>query len=226
MPKVSDEYLRKKKEEIIDAAYRVCVNKPVTSVEMKDVIKETGFSHGAIYRYYSDLDEILHDLVIRINSESRFDDRLDEVFKDAGTKSWESVVHEVFGLLASHIRNLGPDILKLSIYSDVLAMSDPERAANIAGKLGSDEQSPMVYFISVLTGFLSGVVKKKKFKPVKTIDEIMQFIIVSYNGIQTGCVLSGCFDHEDLNGKYEPEKMFSCLADTVILMIGGKTDVL
>ena len=65
MPKVSDEYFEQKRKEIVDAAYRVCMKKPITSVEMKDIIAETGFSHGVIYRYYSELDEVLQDLMIR-----------------------------------------------------------------------------------------------------------------------------------------------------------------
>ena len=67
MPRVSEEYYENKKKEIIDAALRVCARKPVTSVVMNDVIAETGFSHGVVYRYYKDLDEIFRDLVIRIN---------------------------------------------------------------------------------------------------------------------------------------------------------------
>ena len=55
MPKVSEEYYKQKRREIIDAAYRVCARKPITSIDMKDIIAETGFSHGVIYRYYKDL---------------------------------------------------------------------------------------------------------------------------------------------------------------------------
>ena len=73
MPRVSEEYFENKRKEILDAAYRVCVRKPITSVVMKDIIDETGFSHGVIYKYYKDLDEVLTDLVIRINSENRID---------------------------------------------------------------------------------------------------------------------------------------------------------
>ena len=40
MPRVTDEYYEKKRREIIDAAYRVCVRKPITSVDMKDIIAE------------------------------------------------------------------------------------------------------------------------------------------------------------------------------------------
>ena len=43
MPKVSDEYFENKKNEIVDAAFRVCSKKPITSVVMKDIIDETGF---------------------------------------------------------------------------------------------------------------------------------------------------------------------------------------
>ena len=67
MPKVSDEYIANKRKEIVDAAFRVCTKKPINSVEMKDIIEEAGFSHGVIYRYYKDLDEVLTDLVITIN---------------------------------------------------------------------------------------------------------------------------------------------------------------
>ena len=83
MPKVSEEYYKNKRREIVDAAYRVCTRKPITSVEMKDIIEETGFSHGVIYRYYKDLDEVLKDLVITINSENKIDDRLDEILAKA-----------------------------------------------------------------------------------------------------------------------------------------------
>ena len=40
MPRVSADYYENKKKEIIEAMYRVCAKKPVTSVVMKDVIEE------------------------------------------------------------------------------------------------------------------------------------------------------------------------------------------
>ena len=107
MPKVSEEYYEKKRREIIDAAYRVCARKPITSVEMKDIIAETGFSHGVIYRYYKDLDEIFKDLVITINSENRIDDRLDDDHIRNIIKSGKRV--ERFDLYAR--LELGRDVL-------------------------------------------------------------------------------------------------------------------
>ena len=46
-----------------------------------------------------------------------------------------------------------------------------------------------------------------------SVGEILQFIIASYHGIQTGYVLANCYDAEQLRGQYDPGQMFSCLAD-------------
>jgi AcrR family transcriptional regulator len=221
MPRVSEEYFENKRKEILDAAYRVCVRKPLTSVVMKDIIDETGFSHGVIYKYYKDLDEVLTDLVIRINSENRIDEDLNAILDREGTKNWETAVRCVCDLLADSMKRVGRDMMKLSLYCDHLAMSDPERVNRIAVNLGKDGQSPLVYLVVSMDKYLRDVIKKEKLHPVKSVDEILQFIMVSFQGIQSGYVLSACFDEEQVNGKYLPEEMFSCLAESVILMIKG-----
>ena len=222
MPKVSEEYYEKKRKEIIDAAYHVCVRKPITSVEMKDIIAETGFSHGVIYRYYKDLDEVLKDLVITINANNKIDDRLDEIIAKAKPEKWEKTIKAICRMLADYMKEVGTDLLKVSIYSDMMAMADPERAMNIAQRLGKDEQSPLLYATEATGRFLIEIIKKNKLKPVSSVDEILQFMIVTYHGVQTGYVLTECFKVPHVEGKYKPEDMFDQLAKSVILMLGGK----
>lgn len=222
MPRVSEEYYENKRREIVDAAYRVCTRKPITSLEMKDIITETGYSHGAIYRYYKDLDEILKDLVITINANNRIDDRLEAILAKAKPDKWEKTIYAICGMLADYMKEVGTDLLKVSIYSDMLAMADPERAMNIASRLGKDEQSPLLYATVATEKFLKDVIKENKLKPVSSVDEIIQFMIVNYHGIQTGYVLTECFKVPHVEGKYKPEDMFEQLAKSVILMMGGK----
>ncbi|MBR2549604.1 MAG: TetR/AcrR family transcriptional regulator [Clostridiales bacterium] len=224
MPKVSEEYYEKKRREIIDAAYRVCVRKPITSIEMKDIIAETGFSHGVIYRYYKDLDEVFKDLIITINSENRIDGRLEEILARSDIKDWEKTIYEICAMLAAYMREVGTDMLKVSIYGDMLAMSDPERAMRISARLGEDELSPLLYATQVMTEFLTRIVTENKLKPATTVDEIIQFFIVNYNGIQSGFVLSECFKAEHIEGKYKPEDLYRNLAASVVLMLGGKAE--
>ena len=222
MPKVSEEYYERKRQEIIDAAYRVCTRKPVTSIDMKDIIAETGFSHGVIYRYYKDLDEVFKDLTISINSENKIDDRLDAILADHDIRDWEKTICDICGMLADHMKDVGTDMLKVSIYGDMLAMSDPERAMRISSRLGKDEQSPLIYATEVMTDFITRAVKENKLKPVASVDEIIQFFVVNYHGIQTGYVLTECFKAAHVEGKYNPEVMFRNLAAAVVLMMGGK----
>ena len=219
MPKVSKEYFEKKRNEILDAAFRVCLKKPVTSIVMKDIIDETGFSHGVIYNYYVDLDSVMTDLVVRINSENRIDVDLKNILKEYGTKEWKSAIHAVCGLLAKSMRKAGRDVLKVSIYCDTLAMSDSERVNRIAEKVGKEGQSPLAYLAVMMGDYLNEVIKEHKLHPVKTVDEIIEYIIVTFYGIQSGYVLSGCLDEELVNGKYKPESMFSCLAESIVLML-------
>ncbi|WP_051689134.1 TetR/AcrR family transcriptional regulator [Butyrivibrio sp. AE2032] len=222
MPRVSEEYFEKKRKEIIDAAYRVCTRKPITSIEMKDIIAETGFSHGVIYRYYKDIDEVFKDLVITINSENKIDDRLDEILNNADIRDWEQTIYDICQMLADYMKEVGTDLLKVSIYGDMLAMTDPERAMNIAKRLGKDEQSPLLYATEAMTDFLTKAVKQNKLKPAVPVDQIIQFFIVNYHGIQSGYVLTDCFKAEHIKGKYKVDDMYRNLATSVVLMMGGK----
>ncbi len=224
MPKVSDEYFENKKNEIVDAAFRVCSKKPITSVVMKDIIDETGFSHGLIYKYYKDLDEVLRDLVIKINLQNKLDEKLDAIIESNESKisRWKSVIREICGMLSQQMIDSGTDVIKISLYSDMLAMSEPERVSRIAKKLDVDTQSPLLYLAQVMEQYLKKILSVKKLRPVKTVDQIIQFIIISYHGIQTGFVLSECYGANHLKNKYKPKEMFDCLADSIIAMMGGK----
>ena len=219
MPRVTEEYFENKRKEIIDAAYRVCLKKPITLIEMKDVIDETGFSHGVIYRYYKDLDEVFHDLVIRLNSENDLEEQLKQILNSGNP--WENVIRKVCLMLAEYLLKEGIDRLKISEYADMLAMSEPDRVLKIASKINSKVQSPLITLEILLRDYLKKTIKKEKLHSIKTEEEIIQFIVVSYHGIQTGYILSECYPLSRMNQRYQPEVMFSCLAESVIHMMKG-----
>ena len=143
---------------------------------------------------------------------------------NAKLDDWKNTVTAVFKMLADYLTKAGVDVLKLSIYSDLLAMSDPERALRIAERLGKEDQSPLVYLVTTLTKYLKKVIKANDLKPSRSVDEMMQFVIVTYQGIQSGFVLAECFKTPQLSNKYKPKKMFSCLAESLICMMEGKNE--
>lgn len=72
MPKVSDEYTRKKRNAILDAANRLRADKPLHKINMKDVVRETGFSQGGVYRYFANIEEIWLELSRRYERDIPF----------------------------------------------------------------------------------------------------------------------------------------------------------
>ncbi|WP_431938717.1 TetR/AcrR family transcriptional regulator [Nocardia grenadensis] len=59
MPRVSDEHLERRRQQILDAA-RICfVRKGFHQSSMQDVFTESGLSAGAVYRYFKSKDELV-----------------------------------------------------------------------------------------------------------------------------------------------------------------------
>ena len=79
MPRVNDEYLQDKREQILDAAYRVCLAKPVYSITMRDIITEIGWSQGAIYRYFKNVHYILFELINRQTAHLHVKEEVDAI---------------------------------------------------------------------------------------------------------------------------------------------------
>lgn len=215
MARVSQDYYEKKRKEILDAAYRVCVRKPITSVTMKDIIAETGYSHGAIYKYYKDLDEVICDLMLRINRQYSFVEDLDKIIRKYGTDEWESAVRAVCSMLTEHMVNMGTDLVRVSLYCAMFAVSEPERARQIFDKIGQESISPLLEAIDTLKGYLETVIKVHGGRPVRSVDEIIRFIITYYNGVEDSYVMS-----EDDS---DPAELFSMLADALIPMLACGT---
>jgi AcrR family transcriptional regulator len=59
MPKVTEEYLNTRRQEIIDAAYRCFASKGFHQTTMRDIYAEAGLSPGAIYHYFNSKDDII-----------------------------------------------------------------------------------------------------------------------------------------------------------------------
>ncbi|MEV6110690.1 TetR/AcrR family transcriptional regulator [Streptomyces sp. NPDC051940] len=59
MARVSQEHLDARRRQIIDGARRVFTRRGFHATSMQDILKETGLSAGAVYRYFRGKDEII-----------------------------------------------------------------------------------------------------------------------------------------------------------------------
>ncbi|MGW4844004.1 TetR/AcrR family transcriptional regulator [Nocardia brasiliensis] len=59
MPKVSEEHLERRRQQILDAARLCFARKGFHETSMQDVFTESGLSAGAVYRYFKSKDELI-----------------------------------------------------------------------------------------------------------------------------------------------------------------------
>ncbi len=220
MPKVTEEYMNKKREAIVEAAYRVCLRKPVEMVTMMDVIEETGLSQGGIYRFYKDLDEILCDMISKMRSDYNFIDDIERATADPEAR-FEDIVHHVCQVMAKVMETHLLDIQKINFDLTVLAINEPERAGKIIGGI-KNKRGNFEYLATVTMPKLVEVCKKQKLKPKTDPKDIVEFISAAYVGIEMNCILTACYGGAAMRVNSKPQPLFDVLATTIITLFGGE----
>lgn len=219
MPKVSDEYFEKKRRMITDAAYRVCLRKPIMMVTMQDVIEETGLSQGGIYRFYKNLDEILSAMISNLRVEYNIIGRLEEVTCDI-KRDFATTVHDVCDILAEvMVTHLG-DIQKINFDLGVLAINEPGRAAKVIEDITG--KGNFEYIANVTMPRLVEAAKANDLKPKTSPEDIVNFISSAYSGIEMNCIMSAFYKSGRMQVKCEPHSMFNVLAISIISLFGGE----
>ena len=104
MPKVDDEYLTKKQEYILACTGEVLREKPLYIVTMSDIIKKAGFSHGVIYRYYANLDEIFIDFINGNTGVDSLGQQIDALIESE--RSAPSVIADCIIALGEYVNSL------------------------------------------------------------------------------------------------------------------------
>ncbi|MGK5679283.1 TetR/AcrR family transcriptional regulator [Actinoplanes sp. URMC 104] len=79
MPRVSEDHLTARREQILVAARACFLRKGLHNTSMQDLIKEAGLSVGAVYRYFKSKDEIIAAIAEGVVGGIR--ERIDEVAK-------------------------------------------------------------------------------------------------------------------------------------------------
>lgn len=216
MPKVSQEYIENKKKKIVEAAYKVCLQKTVSTVTMQDVINETDMSQGGIYRFYSDVDEVLADMIDDLRKKSNIKEQLEIVLKRNEEMSVEKLVYAVFDMLGNYIDAEWNGIAKIDFELSILAMNAPKRVVKImknTTEIGNKE-----YIASRTTEIIMKMLSHEQITVGIGIEELMNYISSVYAGIQMNSIVSRCYKTEKTDVDMAKKQM-RILAETVLHFI-------
>lgn len=216
MPKRSEDYFEQKRYKILDAAYEVCMKKPMHEVSMRDVITESGLSQGGIYRYFSNLDDILIALInwksancdvkILVNSAILSDDIP------------EKIIGKLFGVWENAILDHLVGVGKIFYETCQLYVNDQERLIRFVSenRISTEEAYLKEKFIC----FISQKISEGYFNPKLPIQDILSFLVTSFDGIVRDLIL---IRHYPISNSplLEKSRLVISLCSALVLLLGG-----
>lgn len=218
MPKVTEEYITKKKKLIIDTAYDLCLEKTVSTVTMQDIIKRTGLSQGGIYRFYHDIDEIFSDMLAKMRSSVDIKEKVDAIFAEADNVSAREITTNIFDMLANFMEEELMGILKIDFEMSVLAMNAPNRVEKI---LQGVEGIGHMEYLMIRTGeFFKQKLESGQMRAKVSEVELMTYIASAYSGIQMNCIVNHCYKNGPMEQLYQPKPLLQTMTKTVNYLLG------
>lgn len=218
MPKVTEEYIQKKKQKILEATYQLCLEKTMSTVTMQDIINRTGLSQGGIYRFYHDIDEIFSDMILELRKKVNLKEKIDILFSQADHLNTEEIVNEVFAIVADFLTDNLMGSAKIDFELSILAMNAPGRVEKILRDI--QEIGNMEYIRVQTSQFFIQRAKNGKLQPRVKLEEVMTFISSSFVGIQMNCIVNCCYNKIPMSEWYEPKMQLMTLAKSVNYLLG------
>ncbi len=238
MARVSKEYYELKRAAIVEAAMNVCKRKTVSSVTMQDIIDEVGFSQGAIYRYYKNIDEILTDLLSRIVTElyepvdrlnALIDRRTSEVRAlrtssgDAASKEVRrrliaKIIKELHAIFVEEMEEFLYPHRKILMEFTILADNYPERARVIF-----PNAKPSRTIDGRIVEELRREIEDGVITPRIPLEEFIEYNTVVYGGMIKRAIAISCYQRNAFNNDhfvYDFKKRFNTFAMSSAFFLG------
>lgn len=213
MPKVSQDYINNKRESIIDAAFKIFLEKPLYEMTMLDVIKQAGLSKGGIYRYFKDIDEVIVELVNRESRRNDYRNVIDNIIME--NDQYKTVVRELVSFLGKYFDESSRILGKIQFELTVMGANHPQRVHQIINNLNEQENGQ--YLMSVLFNSIIEGCKTNEFAPQMPIEDIFMYIRVYIEGVVKVVVLERCYGNKE--GTTDPLKLMDMLTDSVLGML-------
>lgn len=177
MPKVTEEYKQQKRKMIIRSALEVLERKSLYELNMLDVVKQAKLSKGGIYLYFSDIDELLIEVINTI-----FEEQEDVTFSEKYLEEdIETGLVKIFRQLGDYIEACPPIVSKLRYELSVYITNDPKKMEKILPKL--KPQQTGARFMALMAQLIHKGIEQNIFYSELALDVIMTNISIYIDGM-------------------------------------------
>ncbi|MBO4775591.1 MAG: TetR family transcriptional regulator [Lachnospiraceae bacterium] len=217
MPKVNEEYFEVKKKEIINAAFEVCKRKPAYDVTMSDIVAETGLSQGGVYKYYNNIYSVYAALIDEANLVGDQKEKIDKIM--ASKFKPETKLKKLFAVSEDFFSEMLLSYNKILFELGTFCIQNPEYDKRINGETKVTPVFP--YLASRVAELIVSETASGYFKPVLPVEDILNFLVSSFDGIIRDVTLNKCYniETEDINNLDE-KKLIGCLSISTLKLLG------
>lgn len=215
LPKVKEEYFENKRNSILDTVEKICKTKPLYKLTMKDIIKETGLSPGAMYASYSNIDEVIVELINRLSVTVDFMSTTNQILE--GESVPEDKIEALFNyfleLIYSTIASYGKIFHELN-----MVIIDTERREKIVK--GMREVQMYSYVLNALIGVIEENITNGYFKPSVSKESVYALIFAFFDGFVRDLTLVKCYQLETPQSvTFEEKDLSKALASSAIFLL-------
>lgn len=231
IPKVSDQYTQNKINTILDTAEQLLMQRPLYKINMKDIVRETGFSQGGVYKYFSNIEEVWLALARRYELSSNFNSFLEQLF--ALQLPPKATIKRIFDFLTQEIiKSLDSGFSKLALEFNAIYASQLEQlqAKQLAHHMEQNEQYGYNYFFEQMAQYISQCEQKGLLKPLQSIPSIILYIQVTLDGIVRNATIERYLPAEYLDPEqYQISNLLESMINNLYIFtmsLLGETDML
>ncbi len=219
MPKVKNEYLENKRNQILDAAFAVCKRKPAYDITMTDIVSETGMSQGGVYKYFNNIDLVLAGLIDKANLQGNYMEQIDEIMESDNAS--DVILHNLFLISEQYFSDMLISYNKILFELSTFFAYHPERKERINKNVTTP--STFGYLTQCALNVIITGVERGDFVPVLPVKDIMAFIIASFDGIIRDVTLSKCYAGNNIPESgvvFHEKNLIHCLYISTMTMLG------
>lgn len=223
MPKVKNEYLENKRNQILDAAFAVCKRKPAYDITMTDIVSETGMSQGGVYKYFNNIDLVLAALIDKANIQVNYVEQIDEIMESGN--SADIILHNLFLVSEQYFSDMLISYNKVLFELSTFWAYNPERNERINKNVTTS--STFGYLIQCTSEIIITGAENGYFVPVMPIEDILAFIIASFDGIIRDVTLCKCYLGENIpksSVAFKEKSLINCLYISTMSLLGKIPD--
>lgn len=215
MPKVKEGYFEEKRDFILDAAEQTCREKSLFKMTMKDIIKASGLSPGAVYASFSNIDEVIIALINRLSIKVDYQSVVAQIMQEGSTPEGkiEALVSYFIELVHLAVTSYGKILFELgSIYIDAQRRSVIE-----AGMID------LQFFNHVLVALMDVIEKNIDngyFKPLFSKENIYAVVFSFFDGFVRDLTLVKCYQLPAPGGvTFEERDVSKVMASSIIHLL-------